>query len=71
MTRATSPDASLPPFLQGGGACGTLIGLRDWSSSPLGPLEGWPACLRTALGLVLRSPVPMVMLWGEAGVMLY
>ena len=70
-TSATSSEPSLPPFLQGGGACGALIAARDWSGSPLGPVEGWPSCLRTALGLVLRSPVPMVLLWGEAGVMLY
>ena len=68
---ATSSEPSPPPFLQGGGACGALIAARDWSGSPLGPVEGWPSCLRTALGLVLRSPVPMVLLWGEAGVMLY
>ncbi len=54
-----------------GGACGVLIACRDWSGSPLGPLNAWPACLRTSLSLVLRSPVPMVILWGADGIMLY
>nr|WP_165356606.1 PAS domain-containing protein [Sphingosinicella sp. BN140058] len=44
---------------------------RDWAASALGPLAAWPQSLRTALGLVLKSPVPMVMLWGEDGIMLY
>jgi PAS domain S-box-containing protein len=60
----------MPAFLDGGGECGALIQSRDWSST-LGPVERWPQSLKAAIGLVLRSPVPMVMLWGEAGIMLY
>ena len=48
-------------FLDGGGECGALIAARDWSST-LGPLEDWPRSLKAATALVLRSPVPMVML---------
>jgi PAS domain S-box-containing protein len=54
-----------------GGEAGRLIATRDWSKSPLGPVEAWPQSLRSALGLLLLSPVPIVMLWGEDGVMLY
>jgi PAS domain S-box-containing protein len=54
-----------------GGAAGRLIAARNWSTSPLGPIEDWPSSLKTALGMLLRSPVPIVMLWGEAGIMLY
>ncbi|MBC4019350.1 PAS domain-containing protein [Siccirubricoccus deserti] len=50
---------------------GRLIPSCDWASSPLGPLDRWPQSLRTALGIILRSPVPMVLLWGEDGIMLY
>ena len=60
----------MPAFLDGGGECGALIKSRDWSSS-LGPVELWPQSLKAATGLLLRSPVPMVMLWGEDGIMLY
>ncbi|WAJ27812.1 PAS domain-containing protein [Antarcticirhabdus aurantiaca] len=57
--------------LAGGGACGALIASRDWGLTSLGALDAWPTSLRTAVSLLLRSPVPMVMLWGEDGVMLY
>ncbi|PXA99611.1 hybrid sensor histidine kinase/response regulator [Nostoc sp. 3335mG] len=60
-----------PAFLTGGGACADLIAARDWSATPLGPIEGWSDALKTATAILLRSPVPIVMLWGEAGVMLY
>ena len=53
------------------GACGRLIASRDWSATPLGPIEAWPQSLRTATSLLLASRVPMVMLWGEDGIMLY
>jgi PAS domain S-box-containing protein len=58
-------------FLAGGGALGALIAARDWSASPIGPIEGWPQSLKTATAILLRSSVPMVMLWGPAGVMIY
>jgi len=58
-------------FLAGGGDCATLIAALDWRSTPLGPIEAWPQSLKTATALMLRSPVPMVMLWGVDGVMLY
>lgn len=60
----------MPVFLDGGGECGALIKARDWSSS-LGPVEHWSQSLKAATGLLLRSPVPIVMLWGEDGIMLY
>ncbi|MBX3484934.1 PAS domain S-box protein [Phenylobacterium sp.] len=54
-----------------GGEAGRLIAARDWSRTSIGPIEAWPQSLKTALGLILLSPVPIVMLWGEDGVMLY
>ena len=58
-------------FLAGFGPCGALIAGRDWTGTSLGAIESWPYSLRTALGLVLASAVPMVLLWEEDGVMLY
>jgi PAS domain S-box-containing protein len=57
-------------WLRRGGEAGRLIAERDWSAS-LGAIESWPQSLKTALGIVLLSPVPIVMLWGEDGIMLY
>ena len=68
---STIADAAGIDVLNGGGECGRLIGERDWSTTPLGPIAEWPQSLRTATAILLRSPVPIVMLWGEAGVMLY
>jgi PAS domain S-box-containing protein len=62
---------TVPEFLAGGGETGRLIAQHDWRSSELGPIEGWPQSLKTMLGFLLRSPVPLVMLWGENGIMLY
>ncbi|HEU0045431.1 PAS domain S-box protein [Sphingomonas sp.] len=61
----------MPEFLRGGGETGALIAAHDWSATPLGPIAGWPQSLRAVLGFLLRSPVPIVMLWGEDGIMLY
>lgn len=57
-------------FLTGGGELARLIAAYDWSRS-LGPIETWPESLRTTVGLLLHSPVPLVLLWGSDGIMLY
>ena len=43
----------------------------DWAQTSLGPVGSWPQSLKTATDLLLCSPVPMVMLWGREGVMIY
>ncbi len=48
-----------------------LIRKFDWSATTLGPIHTWPQSLRTATELLIRSPVPIVMLWGPEGVMIY
>lgn len=58
-------------FPVGGGETGSLIRSFDWSKTPLGPLSTWPQSLRTVTGMLLLSPVPIVLLWGEDGIMIY
>ncbi len=58
-------------FLKGGSETAALIRSFDWAATSLGPIERWPQSLKTATGLVLQSPVPIVMLWGEDGYMIY
>ena len=65
-----SPQGSLK-FLTGGGALARLIAAHDWSPTGIGPIDRWPPHVRTAVALMLRSVVPIVMLWGEDGVMIY
>jgi PAS domain S-box-containing protein len=60
-----------PAFLAGGGELGGLIAVFDWSATVLGPIAKWPVSLRSAVSILVRSPVPMVMLWGIDGVMIY
>ncbi|HTM15297.1 MAG TPA: HWE histidine kinase domain-containing protein [Terracidiphilus sp.] len=69
---AVSPAtrSEVASFLIGGGDMATLISAYDWSGTPLGALETWPQSLKTATAILLRSPVPIVMLWGEDGIMI-
>ena len=57
--------------LPGGGGMGRLIRQKDWSATPLGPLENWPQSLRTAVGICTESRFPMAIWWGPDAVQLY
>ena len=50
---------------------GRLIREFNWSQTELGPITGWSPALRTATNIVLQSPLPLVMLWGQNGIMIY
>ncbi len=43
----------------------------DWSGTDLGPIDRWSTSLACTVQMMLASPVPMVMLWGHAGYMIY
>ncbi len=62
----TSPD-----FLAGGGEMGSLLRATDWTRTPLGPPEGWPISLKTAVGIMLSSRYAMFVWWGRELVNLY
>jgi CheY-like chemotaxis protein len=42
----------------------------DWSASALGDPAGWPQPLRLAADLMLNTPLPMLLAWGEQPVVL-
>ena len=68
----TLADPRTPhPFLRGDGRLGDMIGAFDWSATGVGPIDRWPPHMTIATALMLRSLVPIVMLWGEPGVMIY
>lgn len=72
MTDSSQPNLNADlSWLDGGGELGALIRAFDWGPTGLGPLEAWPQSLRTATGMLLLSPVPIVLLWGEKGIMIY
>ncbi|HWK45184.1 MAG TPA: ATP-binding protein [Stellaceae bacterium] len=42
----------------------SLIRSRDWSKTPLGPIDAWPQSLRTTVSLCLASNFPINIIWG-------
>lgn len=55
----------------GDGEMSALCRRFDWSSTSLGPVEEWPASLRTMVSTVLASGHPMVVGWGPDLIMIY
>jgi PAS domain S-box-containing protein len=68
---AIEPTEDREAFLAGGGEMGERIAGFDWSTTPLGPITDWSQSLRAIVAFVVHCPVPLVMLWGEDGIMIY
>lgn len=64
----TSPDHL---FISNGGAMGRSIASHDWSSHPLGGVDGWSPALRTSLSMILGSGFPSYVAWSEAFYVFY
>jgi hypothetical protein len=62
------PDAN---FLAGGGEMSRLIRSKDWTDTPLGPIEAWPQSLRTTISLCLASNFPINIVWGPQHTQIY
>src|SRR5690349_209340 len=58
-------------FLKGGGELGARIRAFDWTQTPLGPPERWPAELKTAIRIMLASRQAMWIGWGPQLTYLY
>ncbi len=58
-------------FLSGGGELGARMRAFDWNSTPLGPPEGWPQSLKTAVRIMLTSQQPIWVGWGSELTYLY
>lgn len=48
-----------------------LLNEYDWSSNPLGEIPGWSDSLRGAVRVMMASSMPMVLLIGEDGILIY
>jgi signal transduction histidine kinase/ActR/RegA family two-component response regulator len=55
----------------GPGAMAAWVRDNDWSKTPLGAISQWPASLRIAVGSVLDSPLPTIVLWGPQLIQVY
>ena len=43
----------------------------DWQRNPLGDVADWPQSLRTCVQLLMNSPMPMLLLWGQQLTQIY
>lgn len=66
MTPAARPSPSQEPA-----QVADLLRRFDWPSVGLPPRAAWPQSLRGIVDVMLFSPIPMVLLWGSDGVMIY
>jgi PAS domain S-box-containing protein len=62
---------SWPASLLNGSEMGRRIGEFDWSTTPIGAIEGWSQSLRAYVGMIVDNPFPMYIFWGERNVALY
>ncbi|MEH1841864.1 MAG: ATP-binding protein [Nostoc sp.] len=64
-------DALAMDVFAGGGEMGELMRRKDWSQTPLGPVESWSQSLRTAVSICLSSTFPLCLMWGQEIIQLY
>lgn len=43
----------------------------DWASTPLGSIEDWSASLRTTVAMLVGAGLPICLIWGPDGTMIY
>jgi PAS domain S-box-containing protein len=63
----TDPGATVTPSNETQG----LFARTDWAATPLGPVEDWPANLRSIVDICLSSGFPMLVCWGRELAMVY
>jgi hypothetical protein len=60
-----------PHWLPHGGEMSKVMRAKDWSKTPLGPIEAWPQSLRTTVSLCLASNFPISLAWGPQCTQIY
>ena len=70
ISSSHSPSHTLA-FLSGGGEMGERMRALDWSRTPLGSPDNWPASLRASVSICLNCAFPILIWWGPEFVMLY
>lgn len=71
MTASQAQAADAEDLFAGSGEMAALMRSHDWTSTRLGPVETWPQSLCTMVRLILHSPFPMAIWWGDELVLLY
>ncbi|WP_218511448.1 PAS domain-containing sensor histidine kinase [Variovorax sp. dw_308] len=65
------PHCTTHPFLTGGGDAARLIAEFDWGRTSAGSIGTWSQTLKASVSMMLQSSVPIALLWGTEGVMIY
>ena len=65
------PSRSAASFFPGEGEMARAVRAKDWSATPLGPVAGWPACIRSAVSICLNSNFQLNVLVGRELVYVY
>ena len=60
-----------PRVFIGEGELPSLMRAKDWSQTPLGPVEAWPEALKVATRILLTSKFDMWLGWGPEVTFLY
>lgn len=60
-----------PTFDSWFGEAGRAIRSFDWTTTPLGSIDEWPQALTSVVQIILRNALPMAVLWGKEGTLLY
>jgi hypothetical protein len=63
--------ARMKTLITGNSEMAGRIRAHNWPKTPLGPIEGWPETLLATVNLMLHSPFPTILCWGEEMVFLY
>ena len=71
MADDLTPVERKPDFLRDGGTSGERMRAFDWSRTPLGPPEVWPAALKMATRLMLTTRHPVSIFWGPETIYLH
>jgi len=71
VERGTPGASTVAEVFPDGGELGALCRAKDWSATPLGPVERWPQSLKTAVSVVLSCRFPMIVLWGPELIQIY
>jgi serine phosphatase RsbU (regulator of sigma subunit)/anti-sigma regulatory factor (Ser/Thr protein kinase) len=51
--------------------CAELVHAFDWSTTPLGAIDRWDPMVRATVDVILASPVPMALAYGDDLILIY
>ena len=70
-SRIVRRGAPEPTFLDGAGEMRARIRAKNWSATPLGPVESWSPALKTMTSIMLANRFPVLHWWGPDSLSLY